>query len=287
MQRSVFAVCATLGLLIPSVAQEGSWLTDFEVAKATAKKEGKPILADFTGSDWCGWCIRLKGEVFSKEEFQKWAKKNVVLLELDFPRKTEISDELKKQNRGLAKKYGVRGYPTVLFLDAEGEVLGKSGYLKGGPGPWIAAAEKAIGKANGEESAWVTNYEAALKQAKKEKKLILADFTGSDWCGWCIRLKEEVFSKEEFTEWAKDRFVLLELDFPRKKQLPDELKKQNAELAKEHSIRGYPTILFLNARGKKVGKSGYVKGGPTAWIEAAEKELGSKLKKRKKSKKNK
>tara|TARA_R110002096_G_scaffold14981_5_gene52864 strand:+ start:1853 stop:2707 length:855 start_codon:yes stop_codon:yes gene_type:complete len=284
MQRSVFAVCATLGLLIPSVAQEGSWLTDFEVAKATAKKEGKPILADFTGSDWCGWCIRLKEEVFSKEEFQKWAKKNVVLLELDFPRKTEISDELKKQNRGLAKKYGVRGYPTVLFLDAEGEVLGKSGYLKGGPGPWIAAAEKAIGNADGEASAWVTNYKAALKQAKKEKKLILADFTGSDWCGWCIRLKEEVFSKEEFTEWAKDRFVLLELDFPRKKQLPDELKKQNAELAKEHSIRGYPTILFLNARGKKVGKSGYVKGGPTAWIEAAEKELGSKLKKSKKNK---
>ena len=284
MQKSVIAVSAVLGLLIPSVAQESSWLTDFEAAKATAKKENKTILVDFTGSDWCGWCIKLKEEVFSKQEFEDWAKQNVVLLELDFPRKTEIAAELKEQNQMLAKKYGVRGYPTILFLDAEGEVLGKSGYLKGGPGPWIAAAEKAMGKAGGEESGWVTDYEAALKQAKKEKKLVLADFTGSDWCGWCIKLKDEVFTKDEFKDWAKDRFVLLELDFPRKTKLSDELKKQNEGLAKKLAIQGYPTILFLDASGNQVGKSGYVKGGPQAWMDAAEKELGSKLKKVKKQK---
>ena len=80
MQKSVIAVSAVLGLLIPSVAQESSWLTDFEAAKATAKKENKTILVDFTGSDWCGWCIKLKEEVFSKQEFEDWAKQNVVLL---------------------------------------------------------------------------------------------------------------------------------------------------------------------------------------------------------------
>jgi len=76
--------------------------------------------------------------------------------------------------------------------------------------------------------------------------------------------------------------VLLELDFPRKKQLPEELKKQNEALRDKFGVRGYPTLLFLDAKGKEVGKGGYVKGGPAAWIEAVEKELGSKLKKRKK-----
>jgi thioredoxin-related protein len=277
-------ILTTLTLLSTAVAQESSWLTDFEAAKAAAKKEQKVILADFTGSDWCGWCIKLKEEVFSKPEFQKWADKNVVLLELDFPRKTELPADLKKQNEALRKEYGVRGYPTVLFLDAEGKQVGKSGYVRGGPKAWIKKAEEQIGAAAGGHDAWLTDYEDALKRAKKERKLVLADFTGSDWCGWCIKLKDEVFSKQEWQEWAADRFILLELDFPRRKPQSDELKKQNAGLRDKHGVRGYPTVLFLDAKGKKVGKSGYVRGGPEAWIKAVEKELGSKLKKRKKRK---
>lgn len=108
--------------------------------------------------------------------------------------------------------------------------------------------------------------------------VVLADFTGSDWCGWCIKLKDEVFSKPEFEEWAKEHVVLLELDFPKQKQLSDELKKQHEELRKEFGIDGFPTIVFMDAKGKKVGKSGYVAGGPAAWIAAAEKELGIKSK---------
>jgi thioredoxin-related protein len=138
-------ILTTLTLLSTAVAQESSWLTDFEAAKAAAKKEQKVILADFTGSDWCGWCIKLKEEVFSKPEFQKWADKNVVLLELDFPRKTELPADLKKQNEALRKEYGVRGYPTVLFLDAYGKQVGKSGYVRGGPEAWIKAVEKELG----------------------------------------------------------------------------------------------------------------------------------------------
>jgi len=269
----------TLGLSAP--AQE-AWLTNYEEAAALAKKENKPILADFTGSDWCGWCIKLKEEVFSKDEFKQWAKDNVVLLELDFPRKTEQPAELKEQNAKLRDKYAIRGYPTILFLDHEGKQLAKSGYVKGGPSAWIADANGKLGIAGAGDDLWMTDYEEALKIAKKERKLVLVDFTGSDWCGWCIKLKDEVFSKEEFQEWAKEHFVLLELDFPRKKQLPEELKKQNEKLRDKFGIRGYPTILFLDKKGKKVGQSGYVKGGPAAWIAKAEEELGSKIKKRKK-----
>lgn len=95
-----------------------------------------------------------------------------------------------------------------------------------------------------------------------------------------------MFSKPEFVEWAKEHAVLLELDYPRKKQLPPELKKQNDKLAEDFRIEGYPTILFLDAKGKKVGTSGYVEGGPAAWIAAAEKELGIKSKPKKKKASN-
>ena len=129
-----------------------------------------------------------------------------------------------------------------------------------------------------QESSWLTNFEEAKAAAKKEQKLIFADFTGSDWCGWCIKLKNEVFSKPEFKEWAAEHVVLLELDYPHNTPQSDELKKQNADLAKEYQIEGYPTVLFLDSKGKKVGQSGYVEGGPAAWIAAAEKELGIKSK---------
>ncbi|MBX3462742.1 MAG: thioredoxin family protein [Planctomycetes bacterium] len=280
MHTAALAFVASLTLTLAATAQESTWITSFEDAKAAAKKEQKVILANFTGSDWCGWCIKLKDEVFSKPEFQAWAEKKVVLLELDFPRKKEISADLKEQNAGLAKQFGIRGYPTIVMMDADGKQLGQLGYKKGGPKAWIEAAEAQMApKADGDE--WLTDYKQALEKAKKEKKVVLADFTGSDWCGWCIKLKDEVFSKPEFQEWAKEHVVLLELDFPRNKPLSAELKAQNEKLRDEFGIEGYPTILFLDAKGKKVGQTGYVAGGPEKWIEAAEKELGLKSTKKK------
>lgn len=120
-------------------AAEGSanWLTDFEAAQSVAKSEGKPLLLDFTGSDWCIWCIRLKDEVFTREAFTDYADAEVVLVELDFPRKKEQSDEVKAQNAALAKKYGVRGFPTIVLLSPEGDLIGKTGYRKGGPEAYV------------------------------------------------------------------------------------------------------------------------------------------------------
>jgi len=118
------------------------WLTSYEEALNAAQETGKPILADFTGSDWCGWCIKLKEEVFSKPEFKSWAQENVVLLELDFPRSTKLPAELTEQNEELRKKFEVQGFPTILFLDADGEKIGQYGYDRGGPAAWIAKAEE-------------------------------------------------------------------------------------------------------------------------------------------------
>jgi len=122
-----------------------SWLTDFEEAKQLAAKRDVPILADFSGSDWCGWCIKLDREVFSKKEFLDYAKDNLVLLLVDFPSRTKLSAELTSQNKALAKKYGIRGYPTVLLLDAKGAILApRTGYQAGGAAAYVKHIESLL-----------------------------------------------------------------------------------------------------------------------------------------------
>ena len=121
-----------------------AWLTDLEEAKKVAKKEDKAILIDFTGSDWCHWCILLKKEVFGKEEFTKAASKDFVLVELDFPRKSKQSPEVREKNEALAKEYEIQGFPTVLLTDEKGKVFARTGYQKGGVGPYLAHLKKAL-----------------------------------------------------------------------------------------------------------------------------------------------
>lgn len=129
----------------------------------------------------------------------------------------------------------------------------------------------ALVQAEAAELNWTTDVPKAVEKAKAEKKLVMLDFTGSDWCGWCIKLNKEIFSQPEFVEYAQKNIVAVELDFPRSKQQSDELKKANKELQKKYSIRGYPTIVVLNGEGKEVGRLGYMKGGPKAFIEELEK----------------
>lgn len=266
-------------LATEAAAQESGWLTSYPEAQKAAKEKNLPIMADFTGSDWCGWCKKLKAEVFDKDEFKKWAQSKVILLELDFPKSLPQSDELKAQNKDLQKKFKITGYPTIVFMDAEGQKIGTTGYVAGGPEKWIAKADAALATPKKEAvkedakpgEGWIESYADAIARAKKEKKLILADFTGSDWCGWCKKLKGEVFDKEEFQAWAKKNVILLEVDFPQQKKQSDELKQQNEKLQKEHKIEGYPTILFLDASGKEKGRMGYEAGGPKNWVEKAQK----------------
>ena len=115
-----------------------SWETDFKAAQAEAKASGKPMLLDFTGSDWCGWCIRLDKEVFTQPEFAAFASKALVLVELDFPRGKSQPEAIKKQNEALAKEYGVRGFPTIILLSPDGKLLAETGYQKGGAAEYVA-----------------------------------------------------------------------------------------------------------------------------------------------------
>ena len=123
---------------------------------------------------------------------------------------------------------------------------------------------------------WMPTYEKALYKSKKERKPLLIYFTGSDWCGWCIKLQKEVFNTAKFKNWSED-IILLELDFPRRTAQSDTLKAQNAQLKNMFQVRGYPSVYFINpeeaAEGKinlnNLGKTGYINGGAQKWIKNA------------------
>jgi protein disulfide-isomerase len=118
------------------------------------------------------------------------------------------------------------------------------------------------------QAGWTTDYQAALAQAKAQKKLVLLDFTGSDWCGYCQALDKEVFTQQAFKDFADANYILVTVDFPQRTQLPDALKQQNDALGKQFSIDGYPTLIVLDADGKELGRqTGYDPGsGPPAVI---------------------
>lgn len=113
------------------------WHTDFEKAKAAALESEKPILVNFSGSDWCRWCIKLSNEVFQQETFENYAKDNLILFVADFPRTKEISKSEQAQNKALAEKFQIRGFPTVVLLDSLGEKIAQTGYREGGPEAYV------------------------------------------------------------------------------------------------------------------------------------------------------
>ncbi|MFC1601545.1 thioredoxin fold domain-containing protein [Candidatus Sumerlaeota bacterium] len=138
--RNLGIIPVLASLLLASVAFGGGegWTDNMEQAMATAAKEKKDLLLDFTGSDWCGWCIKLKKEVFSQQAFKKEAPKHFVLVVLDFPRdKSKLSQETIQQNEFWKNKLGIRGYPTIYLADETGRPYAQTGYQAGGPEAYL------------------------------------------------------------------------------------------------------------------------------------------------------
>jgi protein disulfide-isomerase len=119
----------------------------------------------------------------------------------------------------------------------------------------------------GSEFSWGTDLPAALNQARSENKMVLLDFTGSDWCGWCIKFDKDVLSTGQFTGYAKSKLVLVTLDFPSHKEQDAALKQANQEIRKRFGVNGFPTFVLLNSAGRELGRqTGYLNGGPDAFI---------------------
>ena len=147
----------TLLLVLGSMtlqAQELKWETNLEKATQVALKTKKPLLLFFTGSDWCGWCIRLQNEVLKTPEFSTWAKENVVLVEVDFPRRSPQQPEIQSQNAQLQQLFEVRGYPTVWFV-LPSRTNGKISFDKLGSTGYDSSVEN-----------WINNSNAILKTKK-------------------------------------------------------------------------------------------------------------------------
>jgi len=135
--RSFLLLLVAALLISPAFAN--GWGDDYKAALATAAKENKKVLLDFTGSDWCGWCIKLKKETFDQPAFKDYADKNLVLVEIDFPQGKSQSPAVKAQNNSLQQQYQVQGFPTLVVLDPQGKVIKQqSGYIPGGPAGFIS-----------------------------------------------------------------------------------------------------------------------------------------------------
>ncbi|MEP4077432.1 thioredoxin family protein [Haloferula sp.] len=199
---AITALAATLSLGTAFAGGEG-WINDFEAAKKQAADEKKDLLIDFTGSDWCGWCIKLNDEVFKHDEFKTGVKDKYVLVELDFPQdKSKVSEETQKQNADLQQKYAVQGFPTILLADAEGKPFAKTGYQKGGPEAYLThLGELQQAKATRDEAFKSASSAEGVDKAKALvdalKAMALEDATVSAFYGDLVDQIKEADPKDE------------------------------------------------------------------------------------------
>ncbi len=122
---------------------------------------------------------------------------------------------------------------------------------------------------------WTNDLEKAIETAKAENKAVLVNFTGSDWCMWCFKLSDEVFSQDEFKEYADENLILVKVDFPQNIPQSDQTKAYNQSLAQKFDVQGFPTIIIINSQGKPVAKTGYQEGGAVNYINHIKSFLGS------------
>ena len=145
MKKTILASLLLALTISISTAAGDEWMTDFEAAKQKAAAENKDLLVNFTGSDWCSWCIKLVDEVFKHDAFKKGVADNFVLVELDFPQdKSKLDESTQTQNEMLQEKYSIQGFPTILLLDDQGRPYAQTGYQAGGPEKYLVHLDKLL-----------------------------------------------------------------------------------------------------------------------------------------------
>ena len=193
-----------IGLLIffitgtADAASDNFWQTDFAAARDQARKEKKFMFLEFTGSDWCSWCAKLKKEVFSQELFQKEAPKDFVLVELDFPQKSQLDEKLTQQNQAFSKLYKVSGFPSVILTDAEGAEFARTGYQSGGPKAYLDTLK-----------GFIKNYKQSL--VLKEEALKLDGIEKAKKLDQAIALLVQNGSKNDYSKLI-DEIIALDKD---------------------------------------------------------------------------
>ncbi|MBQ9429952.1 MAG: thioredoxin family protein [Kiritimatiellae bacterium] len=280
VRKTSFVGCALMLAFVLGASAKTAWLEDMDKALAESKEKNIPIFALFTGSDWCPWCIKLEKEILSTKEFSNFAASNFILFKADFPHSSKQSDKVRRRNEALRDQYKVSGYPTVLILDGEGAVKGKTGYQKGGGAAYVKNCEDLVKRAGyqpkesaAKSSGWLDSYEDAQSEAKDSKLPIFALFTESDGGMTCKKLDSEILSSQEFKDFAEKNLVLFKVDFPRTVKLDPAQKKTNTALRNKFGVMSYPTAVILNADGQVKTKIGYRPGDAASYVKFCEEAL--------------
>lgn len=270
---SILAIIFLMALSL--TAKNIVWLNNIEDALQKAKASHKHVFVFFTGSDWCSWCDKLTSEVFDQQEFKDYVNENMVMVKLDYPRADILSKEQKAYNNQKQQKYNIQGYPSVLILDTDGNVALQTGYREGGAFQYVKFIKESLDWKLDEANStfiddqgliWQKNLDMAKKIAKKENKSILINFTGSDWCIWCHRIRDEIFYQLEFEEFAKNNLVLVRFDFPKQAKLPAGEENYNMQMAQKFGVKGFPTLFLTDSSGNVIQKLGYEKGGAVPYV---------------------
>ena len=172
MKRCAITLSLLTSFAVAQDQEQDLWIQDFAAAKARAKAEKKDLLVDFTGSDWCGWCIKLDDEVFGEEAFQAEAPKHFVLVKLDYPRdKSILTEEIIAQNAALQATYAIQGFPTILLMTADGDVYGQTGYQEGGPEPY----NKMLAEMKAKGAGFQAGLRVARQKSGRERAVAIDD----------------------------------------------------------------------------------------------------------------
>lgn len=264
-------VMLTTALLAAGCRTEGGaslpWTSTWQEAVEQSQATGKPIMIAFTREDVSPSSARIKEEIFPAAAFKTWAMEKVVPLTVNLSAQAQGDRAAKEE---LAQRFDVLGYPTVVFADAEGKKLGSLRYDKAGAASWVEQADRIVTGRQPAPLPWSHRWEQAAKESLATGKPVMIDFTGSDWCVFCIKLKTEVFDTPAFRSWSEANVVLLEIDFPRNFDFDPKLQVEYEALAGKYGVRGFPTIVFADHTGQPLGSTGYAEGGPEAWLPKAE-----------------
>ncbi len=266
------------------------WHVDYNTALAEAKQSGKQLLIFFGGSDWDSKSKRIVREVFHRKDFLEFADKSLVLLFIDTPANRTLPKEQLVHNKEIKEIFDVTSQlPIMVIVSPDGKKITKikdyygfNSYINTVKRivkanvvpvkknvPAVTNVEMSEAEVNttdsevnmtgwipGPDDTWFINYNEAIAEAKKTNKKIYVLITGSDWCGWCVKLKQDVLNRNKFKKFAKQNLVLLYLDFPRKK-LPVEQAQHNSTVRQFLKANGgYPSAIILDSNGKELGRIG-------------------------------
>ena len=252
----------------PAIAgSEVHWLVDMDEGKREAAASGKPMLAIFTGSDWCPTCMRLDEEIINHSEFAEYVNDAFVCVKIDVL--SDMMDgKIPNPYEAVMEEYQVTAYPSVLILDSAGKVVARKGGQDGGPVPYVEMLKgvvERIGEGAG-GSDWLVDFDVAKQKAQETGKPLLVAFTGSDWCGYCIALEDEVFAHDEFMNFAKGVFVCVKIDVV-SDMMNGVIPNPYEGVIQQYQIGGYPSVLIMDPQGTVLASEGYQEGGPKPYVE--------------------